>query len=44
MRRMNAIDPKAQKEMGAAHLSGPAFELFRAAPAGRPPPTPLVFA
>ncbi|MBX3483886.1 N-formylglutamate amidohydrolase [Phenylobacterium sp.] len=41
---MNAIDPKAPQELAPAHLAGPAFELFRAAPKGQPPPTPLVFA
>jgi N-formylglutamate amidohydrolase len=41
---MNAIDPKAAKDLAAANLAEPAFELRRAAPQGEPPPTPLVFA
>ena len=46
MAGMNAIDPKGSIELAAADPTAQvgAFELRRAGPEGRPPPTPLVFA
>jgi N-formylglutamate amidohydrolase len=46
MAGMNAIEPTASKDLATAEpvALGAAFELRRAGPEGRPPPTPLVFA
>jgi N-formylglutamate amidohydrolase len=41
---MNAIDPQGHKDLAVADAAPAAFELRRAGPEGRPPPTPLVFA